>query len=111
MKKIVFVFIVFMFLICFASVSAGGNVYGGNSGNVYNQYYATPTPTYWKNIPKERGVTWKCKDATSYDGNAYNDNKCTNSKGIAYYVCDSQAEYLDPTYKAGKSGAYHYNNK
>ena len=66
----------------------------------------TPTPVY-----SYGKVTWKCVDATSYDGNAYNDNKCTSSTGQVRFVSDSEAKRLDPSYKPGKSGAWYYNNK
>ncbi len=66
----------------------------------------TPTPTW-----KSNKVTWKCVDATSYDGNAYNDNKCTSSTGQVRYVSDSEARRLDPSYRPGQSGAWYYNNK
>lgn len=69
-------------------------------------FYSTPTPR-----PKYGTVTWKCVDATSYDGNAYNDNKCTSSTGQVRYVADSEARKLDPSYRPGKSGAWYYNNK
>lgn len=73
-----------------------------------NEYYYKPTPTP---KPKYSSVTWKCVDATSYDGIANNDNKCTSSTGQVKYVSDSEAKRLDPKYKPGKSGAWYYNNK
>ena len=62
-------------------------------------------------IAKGTKTEWKCKDTTSYDRNAYNDNYCVNSQGQGKYVADSEAEALDPSYRAGKAGAYYYNNK
>ena len=67
---------------------------------------STPTP-----VPYTYKVTWKCVDATSFDGIANNDNKCTSSTGQVKYVSDSEAKKLDPKYKPGKSGAWYYNNK
>lgn len=79
---------------------------GGYMGN--NSQYNKPTPTP---KPYKYTVTWKCVDATSYDGIANNDNKCTSSTGQVKYVSDSEAKKLDPKYKPGKSGAWYYNNK
>lgn len=56
-------------------------------------------------------ILWHCIDATSYDRNPYNNNKCTSSTGEVRYLSDSQAEALDSSYRAGKSGAWYYNNK
>lgn len=56
-------------------------------------------------------ITWHCIDVTSYNRNAYDDNKCTSSAGEVRYTSDSQARALDPTYSPGKAGAYYYNNK
>ena len=72
----------------------------------YDNNKPIPTPKPYKYI-----VTWKCVDATSYDGIANNDNKCTSSTGQVKYVSDSEAKKLDPKYKPGKSGAWYYNNK
>ncbi len=63
-----------------------------------------PTPTPFR-------VTWTCKDNTSYDKNAYNDNICTSNLGEVRFVSDSQAIKLDPFYTPGKAGAPYYNNK
>lgn len=51
---------------------------------------------------------WKCYDATSYNQNAFDDNRCTNGTETRY-VSDSQAIELDPGYSPGKSGASYYN--
>lgn len=51
---------------------------------------------------------WQCYDATSYNGNAYDDNRCTDGTETRY-VSDSQAIELDPDYSPGKSGASYYN--
>lgn len=64
-----------------------------------------------KIIAKGTKVLWHCVDATSYDKNPYNDNKCTSSTGDVKYVSDSQARQLDPTYSPGKSGHWYYNSK
>lgn len=72
----------------------------------------TPYPTQKPNNNiRGNTVTWKCSDATSYDGNAYNDNKCTSSAGETRYVSDSVAISLDPSYRPGKSGHPYYNSK
>ena len=60
-------------------------------------------------IAKGTKIVWRCVDVTSYDQNPYNDNKCTNSLGEVIYTYDSEAERLDSTYYAGKSGARKYN--
>lgn len=83
-----------------------GGYYSGYMGNNSQYYKPTPTPK-----PYKYTVTWKCVDATSYDGIANNDNKCTSSTGQVKYVSDSEAKKLDPKYKPGKSGAWYYNNK
>lgn len=62
-------------------------------------------------IAKGTKIVWHCVDATSYDRNAYNDNRCTSSTGEVRYVSDSQSIALDPTYSPGKYGAPYYNNK
>ena len=68
-------------------------------------------PAYhWDNKIKT-AITWKCVDVTSYDGNAYNDNKCTSNKGQVLFVSDSTARGLDRFYRPGKSGAWFYNSK
>lgn len=54
-------------------------------------------------------VLWHCVDATSYDKNPYNDNKCTSSTGEVRYVPDSVALQLDPSYSPGKAGHPYYN--
>ena len=64
-----------------------------------------------KVIAKGTKIVWHCIDVTSYNQNAYDDNKCTSSTGEVRYTSDSQAIALDPSYSPGKSGAYYYNNK
>lgn len=59
---------------------------------------------------EEKAETWHCVDATSYNKNPYDDNKCTSSKGRIRYVSDSEARSLDPTYIPGKSGNPYYNS-
>ena len=71
------------------------------------------TPAESANSEPAQAVTsssWHCVDATSYDHNAYNDNKCTNGSETRY-VSDSQAVSLDPNYSPGKAGAAYYNNQ
>lgn len=65
----------------------------------------TPPPT-----PAPESSSWSCVDATSYNQNAYDDNKCSKGDEVQY-VSDSQAVELDPNYSPGKSGAYYYNNQ
>ena len=62
-------------------------------------------------IAKGTKVIWHCVDVTSYNGNAYDDNKCTSSTGEVRYVSDSQSRNLDPSYSPGRKGAYYYNSK
>lgn len=60
--------------------------------------------------PSQDSSSWNCMDATSYNQNAYDDNKCI--KGVeTQYVSDSQAVELDPNYSPGKAGASYYNNQ
>ena len=54
-------------------------------------------------------VLWHCVDATSYDKNPYNDNKCTSSTGEVRYVPDSTSRALDPSYTPGTKGNPYYN--
>lgn len=56
-------------------------------------------------------IMWHCVDATSYNKNPYDDNRCTSSTGQVVYVSDSQSIQLDPSYSPGKSGHSWYNNK
>lgn len=56
-------------------------------------------------------IIWRCVDATSYNKNPYDDNKCTSNTGEVRYVSDSQSLALDPSYTPGKSGHYYYNSK
>jgi len=95
-----------------------GDRYTKNQNNFIDGYYDgymgddneyQPSNTKQPNIYSK--VTWKCVDATSFDGIANNDNKCTSSTGQVKYVSDSEAIKLDPKYRPGKSGAWYYNNK
>lgn len=61
-------------------------------------------------VSSESNSSWKCVDATSYNRNAFDDNKCTNGNETRY-VSDSQAKSLDPNYLPGKAGATYYNNQ
>lgn len=56
-------------------------------------------------------IIWRCYDATSYDRNPYNDNRCVSSTGETRYVSDSQSRDLDPTYSPGQDGHWYYNSK
>lgn len=98
---------------CIGGAVSGSSSSKKSSSSSYSApSYSTPkyeTPKYEE--PKSNPVTWHCVDATSYNRNAYDDNKCTSSTGEVRYVSDSQAVALDPTYSPGKSGAYYYNNK
>jgi len=60
--------------------------------------------------PSQDTSSWNCVDATSYNQNAYDDNRCTNGEETRY-VSDSQAIELDPSYSPGKAGASYYNNQ
>lgn len=42
-----------------------------------------------KVITKGTKIVWHCVDATSYNKNPYDDNKCTSSTGEVRYVSDS----------------------
>ena len=64
-----------------------------------------------KVIAKGTKIVWHCVDATSYNKNPYDDNKCTSSTGEVRYVSDSQSRALDPSYSPGQSGHYYYNSK
>lgn len=78
--------------------------------DVYRTFEAPQEPIA-EVTAKGTKILWHCVDATSYDRNPYNDNKCTSSTGEVRYLSDYQAEALDTTYRAGKAGAYYYNNK
>ena len=60
-------------------------------------------------IARGTKIVWHCVDATSYDRNGYNDNKCTNSIGETIYTYDSKAAELDKDYTPPKYGAPRYN--
>ncbi len=55
-------------------------------------------------------IIWHCYDTTSYDKNAYNDNKCVNSTGETVFVPDSMAMDLDPDYLPSRKGHPYYNS-
>lgn len=63
-----------------------------------------------KVIARGTKIVWHCIDATSYNKNPYDDNKCTSSIGEVLYVPDSQSRALDPTYIPGTSGHRYYNS-
>ena len=91
----------------YSSSYSSSNTYVKPSSNYATSSYTTPK----YEAPKTNPITWHCIDVTSYNQNAYDDNKCTSSAGEVRYVSDSQAIALDPSYSPGKSGAYYYNNK
>ena len=64
-----------------------------------------------KVVAKGTKIVWHCVDATSYNKNPYDDNRCTSSTGEVRYVSDSQSRALDPSYSPGKAGHYYYNSK
>lgn len=64
-----------------------------------------------KVIAKGTKIVWHCVDATSYNKNPYDDNRCTSSTGEVRYVSDSQSRKLDPSYSPGQSGHPYYNSK
>ncbi len=73
--------------------------------------YTLPKYITTQVVKAEDIVTWHCVDATSYNKNAYDDNKCTSSNGVVRYVSDSQARALDPSYVPGTAGHPYYNSK
>lgn len=73
-------------------------------------FFLTTSNAKHNDSPADSDTSWHCVDATSYNGNAYDDNECTNGDETKY-VSDSQAKALDPSYSPGKSGASYYNNK
>ena len=64
-----------------------------------------------KIIAKGTKIKWHCVDATSYNKNPYDDNRCTSSTGEVRYVSDSQSRALDPSYTPGQAGHPYYNSK
>lgn len=64
-----------------------------------------------KIIAKGTKIIWRCVDATSYNKNPYDDNRCTSSTGEVRYVSDSQSRALDPSYTPGNYGHPYYNSK
>jgi len=64
-----------------------------------------------KVIVRGTKIVWHCVDATSYNKNPYDDNKCTSSTGEVRFVSDSQSRALDSTYSPGQSGHPWYNSK
>ncbi len=104
-----------------AGIIAIATIISNNSKTATNATYKTTytTPTYTTKtqttVPKVETkpttVTWHCVDATSYNKNAYDDNRCTSSTGETRYVSDSQARALDPSYVPGTSGHPYYNSK
>lgn len=74
------------------------------------QYEDDPTQPAEQAQQAQAVGDWRCVDATSYNQNAYDDNKCTDGNETRY-VSDSQAESLDPSYLPGKAGAAYYNSQ
>jgi hypothetical protein len=68
------------------------------------------TTTTTTSTPKQVKITWKCVDATSYNKNPYDDNKCISSDGQVRYVSDSESRKLDPSYTPGTKGHSYYNS-
>ncbi len=62
-------------------------------------------------IAKGTKIIWHCVDATSYDRNRNNDNKCTSSTGQVVYVSDARSMQLDSSYCPGQSGNAYYNDR
>lgn len=62
-------------------------------------------------VAKGTKIVWRCVDATSYNKNPYDDNRCTSSTGEVRYVSDSQSRALDPAYNPGQAGHWYYNSK
>ena len=92
-----------------SSSSRSTSTTGSSSSTTYNS-----TPKFYQDDEdeeeeKEDVVTWKCYDATSYNRNANDDNRCVSSKGDVRYVGDCEAKQLDPDYEDSNRGAYYYN--
>jgi hypothetical protein len=88
-----------------------------NSGNDTPSQTDTSTTTSESKVepmaesePVQNENAWHCVDATSYNQNAYDDNKCSNDNETRY-VSDSQAIELDPSYRPGKAGGSYYNSR
>ena len=77
---------------------------------IYKNTYNTDTPKKTTPSTSTAPDTWHCVDATSYNKNAYDDNKCTKGSEVRY-VSDSQAVALDPSYTPGRSGHSYYNSR
>ena len=103
--------------VCAIAGIASSSSKNTTSQTTTNNYY-TPstsasksTATTPKVETKPQAITWQCVDATSYNKNPYDDNRCTSSTGEVRYVSDSQARSLDPSYTPGTSGHPYYNSK
>ncbi len=109
-KTVLWVVGIVVGIIAIAAIASNNSNNSTNKTN--NSTYSQPKTTTPKAVetPKEETkVTWHCVDATSYDKNAYNDNRCTSSAGETRYVSDSQAVALDPEYTPGQGGHPWYN--
>jgi len=99
--------------IVFSSVNQSSNTSKTNytdnvkTPTVDNSYKGYTSPANTTTTTEEK---WHCVDVTSYNQNAYDDNKCTKGSEVRY-VSDSQAVSLDPSYSPGKAGASYYNNR
>ena len=109
--------IAFIVLIIGISFSSTPKTDSKSSQPAYSATKATTTTTTTKAVNTEptkqepQPITWHCVDATSYNKNPYDDNRCTSSAGEVRYVSDSQARALDPSYTPGTSGHPYYNSK
>lgn len=103
---------VFLFLPSSSNDSKSNEVSPAASSqiNVQSTNAANPQSVASEAEPKTNENSWKCVDATSYNQNAFDDNRCTNGAETRY-VSDSQAKQLDPNYTPGKAGASYYNNQ
>ena len=104
-----------IFAILGIAIVSSDNSKANNTSSSKPTTTTTPSvPSVPKEEPKEEPKievpeTWKCYDATSYDRNPNNDNRCVSSKGTVRYVSDCEAVRLDPTYCPPQRGASYYN--
>ncbi len=109
--------IAFIILIIGISFNSAPRTDSKKTQPAYTTTKATTTTTTTKAAKTEptkqepQPISWHCVDATSYNKNPYDDNRCTSSAGEVKYVSDSQARALDPSYTPGTSGHPYYNSK
>ncbi len=99
--------------IIFVAYALNSSSEGSNNTNSSEVTPTISTPSVeivTESEPSQDITSWSCVDATSYNQNAYDDNKCTKGTEVQY-VSDSQAFELDPSYSPGKAGATYYNNQ